>query len=124
MNKLFSSNLGLSKSLLANFFSLIIYLLLVFNNGILGYIAVPLFIAAYIFVFCTSVFLIVTGLKINSAPFLFSALFSIFWVVYGIGSEFLSHGINFKIMISLLMLSLIVNFYFYLNTDCKIKLDK
>ncbi|MDV7787750.1 hypothetical protein [Enterococcus gallinarum] len=51
MNKLFSSNLGLSKSLLANFFSLIIYLLLVFNNGILGYIAVPLFIAAYIFVF-------------------------------------------------------------------------
>lgn len=105
------------KILLANLFSLAIYLLLVFDNGLLGCIAVPLILLAYIFIFCISAFSIREGIKIDSTPLIVCALFSMLWVIYGIGSDLFFHGIDLKIMIALLILSIVINLYFYIQSQ-------
>lgn len=105
------------KILLANLFSLIIYLLLIFNSGLLGYMAVPLLLLAYIFIFCISVSSIRKGINMQSIPLSLCALFSMLWVTYGIGSDLFFHGIDFKIMVSLQILSIVINLYFYLQNE-------
>lgn len=111
MNKTFFNNSIFFKFLLADCVSLVIYLILVFNDGLLGYIAVPLLIFAYFFVFSLSLFSIKKVMNLNSIPLVLCALFSIAWVLYGVSSDIFFQGIEFKIMISLLSLSILFDIY-------------
>jgi hypothetical protein len=99
--------------LLTSILSTFIYLFLVFNDGLIGYLAVFLMIFSYIFSFYLSMILFLTGLKENSTLSIGISITSSSWVFYGLGSEYFSNGIDFKIMIGLLLLSIMTNYYGY-----------
>ena len=82
--------------LLTSILSTFIYLLLVFNDGLIGYLAVFLMIFAYIFGFYLSIILFLTGLKEDSILSIGISIISSSWVFYGLGSEYFSNGIDFK----------------------------
>ena len=99
--------------LLTSILSTVIYLFLAFNDGLIGYLAVPMMIFAYITVFYLSIILFLTSIKEKSILSISISIISSSWVVYGLGSEYFSDGINFNIMIGLLLFSIMTNYYGY-----------
>ena len=97
MNKLiFSHRSNFFQILVASILSMIIYLFLVFNDGLIGYIAILMMFFAYIVVFSLSTILFMNSIKEGAVFSIVISVISSCWVIYGLGSEFFSNGINLK----------------------------
>lgn len=104
---------------ITNFLSGITFLLLIFNNGLLGYLAIPILLLEYFFVLCLAFYTVFIGIKEHSFPLIMNTFISLVWVLYGLGSEFFSNGINTIIMAFLLTFALITNVYYHLTITKK-----
>lgn len=92
-------------SLMYIYYTFVVYLFLAYNNGLLGYIAVPLYVISY----AVNTALILISFIINKLTpnLVILNILSSLWIIWGLYSEIYSNGLNKKTMIPLIILAII-----------------
>ncbi len=105
MNNISSITRANCYSLIYICFTFIVYLFLAYSNSFLGYIAVPLYIISYII----NIILILTSLMVSklTPTLIILSLLSSVWIIWGLSSEIYFDGLNSKVMIPLIIITII-----------------